>query len=144
MTRAYLGNHAAVLVQRAERENIRRFYCEVLGGEITRGEPDRDFIRLGDNFYIAFMYGEVPDANEFLRSARSIWLELKSADPQQLMEKAVHFGVLKLPIPDPHFYFQAPGGQCFRIVGLDEDLAFYEGTGSGPNVAAVKQAIGDS
>ena len=47
----------------------------------------------------------------------------------------------QLEIPDPHLYFQAPGGQCLRLVGIDEDLSFYEGTGAGPDVAKVKEAI---
>jgi hypothetical protein len=33
---------------------------------------------------------------------------------------------------------QAPGGQCLRLVGIDEDLSFYEGVGAGPDVAKVK------
>jgi hypothetical protein len=32
-------------------------------------------------------------------------------------------------MPDPHLYFQAPGGQCLRLVGIGEDLSFYEGAG---------------
>ena len=47
----------------------------------------------------------------------------------------------KLDVPDPHLYFQAPGGQCLRLVGIDEDLSFYEGTGAGPDVAKVKEAL---
>ena len=36
-----------------------------------------------------------------------------------------------LDVPDPHLYFQAPGGQVFRLVGIDEDLSKYEGTEHG-------------
>jgi len=28
-------------------------------------------------------------------------------------------------VPDPHLYFQAPGGQVFRLVGTNEDLSKY-------------------
>jgi len=49
--------------------------------------------------------------------------------------------VRKLDMPDPHLYFQAPGGQCLRLVGIDEDLSFYEGAGSGPNVARINEAL---
>jgi hypothetical protein len=38
-------------------------------------------------------------------------------------------------------YFQAPGGQCLRLVGTGEDLSFYEGAVAGPDVAKVKAAI---
>jgi hypothetical protein len=49
--------------------------------------------------------------------------------------------VRKLDMPEPHLYFHAPGGQCLRLVGIDEDLSFYEGAGEGPDVAKVKEAI---
>jgi len=49
--------------------------------------------------------------------------------------------VRKLDIPDPHLYFQAPGGQCLRLVGIGEDLSFYEGAGEGPDVAKVREAL---
>ena len=49
--------------------------------------------------------------------------------------------VRQLEVPDPHLYFQAPGGQCWRLVGINEDLSFYEGAGEGPNVGRVKEAV---
>lgn len=52
--------------------------------------------------------------------------------------------VRKLELPDPHLYFQAPGGQCLRLVGIDEDLSFYEGTGSGPDVTRINEAIDET
>jgi hypothetical protein len=89
---------------------------------------------LGDNFYIAFLYGDVDDASEFLRSMRSIWLEIKSDNVEETSRKIIESVLArKLPAPDPHLYFQAPGGQCLRLVGIDEDLSFYEGVGAGPD-----------
>ena len=38
-----------------------------------KADPERDFVRLGENFFIGFLYGDVPDESEFLRTARSIW-----------------------------------------------------------------------
>jgi hypothetical protein len=114
----------------------------VLGGEITQADPERDFVRLGGDFSIVFLYGDVPDETEFLRSARSVWLEVKSDDVEQTSRRVLQSGLVrKLEIPDPHLYFQAPGGQCLRLVGIDEDLSFYEGTGPGPDVTKVKEAI---
>jgi hypothetical protein len=142
MARVIFGNHSSVLVPRPERDNIRKFYCDVLGGKIMKADPERDFLRLGEDFYIAFLYGDVPDESEFLRSARSIWLEIKSDNVEETRRKIVESGLVrKLDMPDPHLYFQAPGGQCLRLVGIDEDLSFYEGTGEGPDMAKVKDAI---
>jgi hypothetical protein len=141
MAKVIFGNHSSVIVPRQDRDSIRKFYCDILGGKITKDESDRDFLRLGDNFYIVFLYGDVQDESEFLRTARSVWLEIKSDNVEEMRQKILEFGVRKLDMPDPHLYFQAPGGQVLRLVGIDEDLSFYEGAGEGPNVAKVKEAL---
>lgn len=136
------GNHSSVLVPREDRDRILRFYCDVLGGKVTKADPERDFVRLGEDFYIVFLYGDVPDASEFLRSARSVWLELKSHNVEGMRRRILESGLVRqLELPDPHLYFQAPGGQCLRLVGIDEDLSFYEGAQEGPNVTRVKDAL---
>jgi hypothetical protein len=106
-----------------------------------KADPERDFIRLGEDFFIAFLYGDVPDASEFLRTARSVWLEIKSDNVEEMTRRILDFGVRRLEVPDPHLYFQAPGGQCMRLVGIGEDLSFYEGAVEGPNMAKIKEAL---
>ena len=138
MAKVVFGNHSSVLVPRHDRDRIRKFYGGVLGGELTLADPDRDLIRLGEDFYIAFLYGDVADESEFLRSARSVWLEIKCDDVEEMIRKILNFGVRKLEVPDPHLYFQAPGGQCLRLVGIDEDLSFYEGAEEGPNLSPTR------
>jgi hypothetical protein len=142
MTKVIFGNHSSVIVPQQDRDNLRKFYCDVLGGKITREESDRDFLLLEENFYIVFLYGDVPDESVFLRTARSVWLEIKSDNVEEMRRKIIESGLVrKLELPDPHLYFQAPGGQCLRLVGIDEDLSFYEGAGAGPDVAKVKEAL---
>jgi hypothetical protein len=142
MARVIFGNHSSVLVPRRQRDRIRKFYCEVLEGELVQASYERDLIRLGEEFYIAFLYGDdVPDEGEFLRSGKSVWLEIKTDDVEQTALRIFEFGVRRLEVPDPHLYFQAPGGQCLRLVGIDEDLSFYEGFAEGPNVARVRAAL---
>jgi len=137
MGKVILGNHSSVIVPRNDRERICKFYCDVLGGKLVKAEDERDFIRIGENF-IAFLYGDVPDESEFMRKARAMWLELKSDNVGELKKRILDFGVFKLDVPDPHLYFQAPGAQCWRLVGINEDMSFYEGQGAGPNVKMVK------
>ena len=142
MTKVVFGNHASVLVPQQDRDRIRQFYCDVLGGKIMKADPERDFVRLGDDFYIGFLYGDVTDESEFLRTFRAIWLEIKSDDVNETRRRIVESGLVRqLEVPDPHLYFQAPGGQCLRLVGTDEDLSFYEGAGEGPDVTRVKEAV---
>jgi len=137
-----MGSHSSVLVPHQDRERIREFYCEVLGGEVTKADAERDFVRLGGDFYIAFLYGDVADESAFLRTARAVWLEITSDDVEETRRAILASGLVRrLEVPDPHLYFQAPGGQCLRLVGRDEDLSFYEGAGAGPDVAKVKAAI---
>ena len=66
MAGVIFGNHSSVLVPRQDRERIRKFYCGVLGGQLTKSDQERDFVRLGKDFFIAFLYGDVADASEFL------------------------------------------------------------------------------
>jgi hypothetical protein len=47
---------------------------------------------------------------------------------KEMRQQIVGFGVKVIQIDDPHLYFQAPGGQVFRLVGTDEDMSKYEGT----------------
>ncbi len=131
MAKVIFGNHSAVRVPRAEKDRIRRFYRDVLGCEITREGDQKDDFRMGDNFYIAFMYedeGAVLDESGFLKS---VYLELKADNVEEMRQEIVAFGVRVLDVPDPHLYFQAPGGQVLRLVGIDEDLSRYEGTEHG-------------
>jgi hypothetical protein len=107
-----------------------------------KADPERDFLRLGDDFYIGVIYGDVADASEFLRSFRSVWLEIKSDNLEEMSQEILDSGLVrKLDVPDPHLYFQAPGEQCLRLVGINEDLSFYAGAGEGPNVAKLKATL---
>ena len=141
MAKVIFGNHSSVIVPWQDRDNIRKFYCDVLGGQITRAQDERDFLRLGEDFYIVFLYGDVPDSSEFQQTARSVWLEIKSDNVEEMRRKILDFGVRKLEVPESHLYFQAPSGQCIRLVGIDADLSFYEGAAEGPNGAKLKEAL---
>lgn len=141
MTRVLIGNHTAVRAPRAERDKIRSFYRDVLGCTLMREFEDKDDFRLGEGFYFAFLYEsgrgvavdqgvsyaaeEALSADDFLKA---IFLELKTDDVDEMKRRIVAAGVRVLDVPDPHLYFQAPGGQVFRLVSMDEDLSKYEGS----------------
>jgi catechol 2,3-dioxygenase-like lactoylglutathione lyase family enzyme len=122
------GNHAAVVLPRSQQDRVRRFYRDVLGATLTRQTDDKDDIRIGDDFYLGVLYesdGVALDEESF---AKATYLELKAHDVDATREQIVSFGVRVIEMGDPHLYFQAPGGQPFRLVGIDEDLSKYEGT----------------
>jgi catechol 2,3-dioxygenase-like lactoylglutathione lyase family enzyme len=131
MARVVFGNHSAVRVPRADKDRIRRFYRDVLGCTIMRAGDQKDDFRLGDNFYIAFLYEDEGVALDESGFSKAIYLELKADDVEDMRRKIVAFGVTVLDVPDPHLYFQAPGGQVLRLVGINEDLSSYEGTEHG-------------
>src|ERR1700724_3751998 len=137
MATVIIGNHLAVRVPRTEKDRIRKFYRDVLGCKITREGDQKDDVRMGDNVYIAFLYeneGVALDEGGFLKAT---YLELKADNVEEMRQNIVAFGVKVLEVPDPHLYFQAPGGQVFRLVGINEDLSKYEGTEHG------EQFVGD-
>jgi catechol 2,3-dioxygenase-like lactoylglutathione lyase family enzyme len=128
MARVAFGNHSAVVVPRAQQDRVRRFYRDVLGCALLTETDQKDDVRIGDDFYLAVLYedeGVALGEDEFLRAT---YLELKTDDVDDLRRQIVAFGVKVLEMQDPHLYFQAPGGQVLRLVGVDEDLSRYEGT----------------
>jgi hypothetical protein len=58
--------------------------------------------------------------DEFIKAN---FLELKTDDLPAVRQKIVAFGVKMHDVPNSHLYFQAPGGQVFRLVGTNEDLS---------------------
>jgi hypothetical protein len=53
--------------------------------------------------------------------------QLKADNLDEMRRRIVDFGVKVIEMPDPHLYFQAPGGQPFRLVGINEYLSHYAG-----------------
>jgi hypothetical protein len=44
MAKVIFGNRSSVMVLRLDRDSIRTFYCDVLGDEITKADPERYFL----------------------------------------------------------------------------------------------------
>jgi catechol 2,3-dioxygenase-like lactoylglutathione lyase family enzyme len=120
-----IGNHSKIVSSRADQARIRAFYRDVLGCELTKQTPDVDYIRFDEGFFVAVLYQDRALTAEEARA--SIWLELRTDDPAALSERILKFGVHRIDIPGAeHLYFQAPGGQVFRVVARGEDLSRFE------------------
>ena len=123
MAKVIFGNHTAVFAARSEQDRIRRFYCDVLGCKARVNTDEVDRFQL-DDLHFCFVYQSTAlDESGFLRA---IYLELKTDNTEEMKQKILAFGVKKLDVPDAHLYFQAPGGQVFRLAGINEDLSLYE------------------
>jgi catechol 2,3-dioxygenase-like lactoylglutathione lyase family enzyme len=125
MATVTIGNHSKIVAQRTDQGRIRSFYKDVLGCELTKQTPDVDYIRFEDNFFLAVLYADQALTDQDARA--SIWLELRSDDPAALNRRITEFGVHRIEMPGAeHLYFQAPGGQVFRVVARGEDLSRFE------------------
>lgn len=127
MARIIFGNHTAVYAAKSEQDRIRKFYCAVLGCTVRVETREVDRFEL-DDFHFCFVYGDTAlGESDFLKA---IYLELKTDNVEETKQRILAFGVNKVAIPDPHFYFQAPGGQVFKLVDINEDLSLYENSRS--------------
>jgi catechol 2,3-dioxygenase-like lactoylglutathione lyase family enzyme len=127
VAKVIFGNHTAVFAARSEQDRIRKFYCDVLGCKVRVKTNEVDRFQL-DDLHFCFVYQSTAlDENDFLKA---IHLELKTDNTEEMKQKILAFGIKKLDVPDPHLYFQAPGGQVFRLVDINEDLSPYEGSPS--------------
>lgn len=127
MTKVILGNHTAVFAPRSEQDQMRRFYRGVLGAESRIETDEVDRLQLGDLHFCFVWKDDTLAPSEFLKAT---YLELATDDVDTMRRKIVDFGVNVVEIPDPHLYFQAPGGQVFKLVSIGEDLSVYEDSSS--------------
>jgi len=124
-TAVSFGTHSRLKALPSEQSVIRKFYCEVLGCRITKGSERADYFSMRNEFFIAVLYDKEALTKE--QSRESIWLELHADDVESVRARILQFGVDELDSPDKdHLYFQAPGGQVFRLVGSTEDLSRFE------------------
>jgi hypothetical protein len=121
MATVTVGNHSKVVSRPADQARIRAFCRDVLGCELTKQTADVGMIRFEGDFFLTVLYSDQALRAEDARS--SIWLELRSDDPAALNARILKFGGYRIGNRDAeHLYFQAPGGQVFRVVARGEDL----------------------
>ncbi len=118
---ASIGNHVKMNVSRRLRDQVRRFYGEVLGCKsLPSPAPDLDLYEFAGGFVLGVFFcddGEVLPEQEHLQAT---WLEIKVADPEEAKRRLLEFGVREVNYVDKsRFFFQAPGGQVFRLTPLD-------------------------
>ncbi len=63
MSVAVFGNASAITVPRQDRDSIRRFYCDVLGGEIVKEDNEKDIFCLKRNSIFCFATVSLMKAN---------------------------------------------------------------------------------
>lgn len=125
MTTITFAKHSKLTAHPSERLAIRRFFRDVLGVVQVRESEPVDIFRLGPQFFMGIVYS--PDAPSAEAMRNSIWLELATDDPKAMKAKILAGGGKEIEYRDKgHFYFQAPGGQVFRLVSDVEDMSAWE------------------
>lgn len=115
-----LGNHLKATSHSSQREKVRSFYKDILQCEmLTSPRPDFDIFQFQNNTFYGVFYTE--DCLTDKDHVKATWLEIKTKDVQKLKNEVIKFGVTEIDYADKaNFYFQAPGGQVFRIVSDTE------------------------
>jgi hypothetical protein len=125
MITATFGKHSKITAQPSEQGAIRNFFRNVLGVPQARETEGVDIFRLGPQFYLGVVYNKDAPTAEAMR--KSIWLELATADPVAMKVRILAGGGKEIEYQDKnHFYFQAPGGQVFRLISDAEDMSKWE------------------
>ena len=126
MANVSFGGHSKFSALSSDRDRIRKFYCDVLGCNMTKKSNQVDYFKMGNDCFIAALYEDTVLSDSDL--LKSIWLEIKARNADDMKRKILAFGVKEIETWDKaHLYFQAPGGQVFRLVGDGEDLSRFEG-----------------
>lgn len=117
-----LGSHLKIHVPQELRDRAVAFYVGVLGCERIPSRSDAvDMLRLSDGSVIGLFSVPSPEALPEDSCLRSTWLELMCTDVAGLRRRILDAGVREVSYFDKnHFYFQAPGGQVFRLADESE------------------------
>jgi hypothetical protein len=125
MTTVSLGENSKMTVLPSERDRFQTFYRDVLGCKLIGKSKTVDLVQVGPHFYIGVSYDDSALSESEL--LKSIWLELRTDHPEELKLKILKFGIKEIKYWDTeHFYFQAPGGQVFRLVATSEDMSKWQ------------------
>lgn len=115
-----LGNHSKIQVPKGLKQKVRDFYIGLLGCKsLPANSPSVELFEFDNGFIFGVFFVEGRECLSEDEQLKGTWLELKAEDPEELKERLLAFGVKEIDYQDKtHFYFQAPGGQVFRVAAL--------------------------
>jgi len=117
----HIGNHLKMTLPDHLRPRAREFYGALLGCKpIPSPRPDLELYEFAGGFVLGLFFaseGETLSDADYLKAT---WMEMKVDKPEEMKARLVAFGVREIDYTDKtRFYFQAPGGQVFRLAPLD-------------------------
>jgi len=116
-----MGNHMKLTLKPELRERTRGFYggiCECR--KLDSPRPDMDLYEFNGGFVLGIFFADDAETLPEPAYVKAAWLELKVDDVPAYRARLEAFGINALPYADPtRMYFQAPGGQVFRLAPMD-------------------------
>jgi hypothetical protein len=116
-----LSNRVHLFAHSSEKEPLNRLFAETLGlSRVDLTAPGGDepvlLYRFSNGASISVEFTqEIPHSGATRSGA---WLELVVDDAETVKKQVLEAGLERVQfIGNDHFYFQAPGGQVFRITG---------------------------
>jgi hypothetical protein len=116
-----IGNHIKTNVHKNLRDRVRTFYLDILQCKsMPAPMADLDLFVFDNDFVLGVFYYDERNLLTEAEHLNSAWLEIKAKDVLEVKGKLLSFGVKEVDYPDKtRFFFQAPGGQVFRLAPED-------------------------
>ena len=112
-----LSNRVHTYARPDRKEKLIDFFTNILGCEIVPAPVLVFAFSNGASLSVDF----TEDALDEQQARRGAWLELRADNTAELREKVLAAGLHRIEFSgNNYFYFQAPGGQVFRIASSDE------------------------
>lgn len=115
-----LGNRVHIFANPETRERVTWFFTTILGCEEAGDRdpvhlpPEIQLFRFPDGSAVSVEYAE--DALTMRDARRGAYLEVRTDDPEGLRQQVIDAGLAEVQYPGIDYsYFQAPGGQVWRI-----------------------------
>lgn len=117
----HIGNHMKMNVSSRLRAKTQTFYEDVLGCKpMTSPMPDLDLFEFDGGFVLGVFFVDESETLSDEDQRKATWLEIKTKNVDALKRRLQKFGVTELDYVDKsRYYFQAPGGQVFRLAPMD-------------------------
>jgi hypothetical protein len=108
-------NHKANVLK-SLRNETRALYEGVFGATVKSPRPDLEVFTFADGSGIGVFYVDSAETLTQTQMMYALWLEFEVDDPAATSKALVALGMRPFDYPDTeHEYFQAPGGQVFRL-----------------------------
>jgi catechol 2,3-dioxygenase-like lactoylglutathione lyase family enzyme len=120
-----IGNHLKMHLPYRLRERALRFYTDILGCRKLADVPypNLDLYEFQGGFVLGLFFCDEADTLSEKEQLKATWIELKTDSPDALKQRLIDFGVREVEFEDKsRFYFQAPGGQVFRVAPMEGGL----------------------